>query len=406
MSDWIKRKKTNVVNVGSVKVGGGNPISIQSMTNTETCDVNATINQINNLKSAGADIVRVSVPSFDAASAFKKIKQKVDIPLVADIHFDYKIALEVADSADCLRINPGNIGKEAKIKEVINAAKYNNVPIRVGVNAGSLEKDLQVKYGEPNADALVESALRHVDILERHNFDNFKMSLKASNIEMTVEAYRKISKLINQPLHLGITEAGSFRSGTVKSSIGVGMLLSEGIGDTIRISLASDPVDEVKIGWDILKSLNIRSRGVKIVACPSCSRQNFNVIEVVNELESRFEKITENSNIKHKIINGESLIGGGTLPNITLSSPVMVLDVDKSENVLIKLISNEYPIIPRVVDGKINIDLRSVFENQDDEIAKFLNSLYRACYTHKIRQSLNLLYKSINLLKRFLTFVV
>ena len=293
MSDWIKRKKTNVVNVGSVKVGGGNPISIQSMTNTETCDVNATINQINNLKSAGADIVRVSVPSFDAASAFKKIKQKVDIPLVADIHFDYKIALEVADSADCLRINPGNIGKEAKIKEVINAAKYNNIPIRVGVNAGSLEKDLQVKYGEPNADALVESALRHVDILERHNFDNFKMSLKASNIEMTVEAYRKISKLINQPLHLGITEAGSFRSGTVKSSIGVGMLLSEGIGDTIRISLASDPVDEVKIGWDILKSLNIRSRGVKIVACPSCSRQNFNVIEVVNELESRFEDISE-----------------------------------------------------------------------------------------------------------------
>ena len=293
MSDWIKRKKTNVVNVGHVKVGGGNPISIQSMTNTETCDVNATINQINNLKSAGADIVRVSVPSFDAASAFKKIKQKVDIPLVADIHFDYKIALEVADSADCLRINPGNIGKEAKIKEVINAAKYNNVPIRVGVNAGSLEKDLQVKYGEPNADALVESALRHVDILERHNFDNFKMSLKASNIEMTVEAYRKISKLINQPLHLGITEAGSFRSGTVKSSIGVGMLLSEGIGDTIRISLASDPVDEIKIGWDILKSLNIRSRGVKIVACPSCSRQNFNVIEVVNELESRFEDISE-----------------------------------------------------------------------------------------------------------------
>ena len=293
MSDWIKRKKTNVVNVGSVKVGGGNPISIQSMTNTETCDVSATINQINNLKSAGADIVRVSVPSFDAASAFKKIKQKVDIPLVADIHFDYKIALEVADSADCLRINPGNIGKEAKIKEVINAAKYNNVPIRVGVNAGSLEKDLQVKYGEPNADALVESALRHVDILERHSFDNFKMSLKASNIEMTVEAYRKISKLINQPLHLGITEAGSFRSGTVKSSIGVGMLLSEGIGDTIRISLASDPVDEVKIGWDILKSLNIRSRGVKIVACPSCSRQNFNVIEVVNELESRFEDISE-----------------------------------------------------------------------------------------------------------------
>ena len=293
MSNWIKRKKTQVIKVGNVPVGGNNPISIQSMTNTNTCDVVSTVKQIKDLEAAGADIVRVSVPGFDEAKAFKEIKKAVSVPLVADIHFDYKIALEVADSADCLRINPGNIGKEAKIKEVINAAKYNNVPIRVGVNAGSLEKDLQVKYGEPNADALVESALRHVDILERHNFDNFKMSLKASNIEMTVEAYRKISKLINQPLHLGITEAGSFRSGTVKSSIGVGMLLSEGIGDTIRISLASDPVDEVKIGWDILKSLNIRSRGVKIVACPSCSRQNFNVIEVVNELESRFEDISE-----------------------------------------------------------------------------------------------------------------
>ena len=294
MSDWIKRKKTNVVSVGSIKVGGGNPISIQSMTNTETCDVESTVNQINDLSLAGADIVRVSVPSFDAAKAFKEIKKRVKIPLVADIHFDYKIALDVADSADCLRINPGNIGKEDRIREVINAAKDNNVPIRVGVNAGSLEKDLQVKYGEPNADALVESALRHADILDRYNFSNFKMSLKASNIEMTVEAYRKISTLIDQPLHLGITEAGSYRSGTVKSSIGVGILLSEGIGDTIRISLASDPVDEIKIGWDILKSLNIRSRGVKIVACPSCSRQNFNVIEVVNELESRFEDISEN----------------------------------------------------------------------------------------------------------------
>ena len=339
MSDWIKRKKTNVVNVGPVKVGGGNPISIQSMTNTETCDVNATINQINNLKSAGADIVRVSVPSFDAASAFKKIKQKVDIPLVADIHFDYKIALEVADSADCLRINPGNIGKEAKIKEVINAAKYNNVPIRVGVNAGSLEKDLQVKYGEPNADALVESALRHVDILERHNFDNFKMSLKASNIEMTVEAYRKISKLINQPLHLGITEAGSFRSGTVKSSIGVGMLLSEGIGDTIRISLASDPVDEVKIGWDILKSLNIRSRGVKIVACPSCSRQNFNVIEVVNELESRFEDISEDIEVAviGCYVNGPGESKAADV-GLTGASPKNLMDIDGEPN---NKISNE-----------------------------------------------------------------
>ena len=293
MSNWITRKNTKTVDVGGVLVGNNNPISVQSMTNTNTCDVLSTINQINDLQAAGADIVRVSVPGFDEAVAFKKIRKSVDIPLVADIHFDYKIALEVADTADCLRINPGNIGKEDRIAEVINAAKYNDVPIRVGVNAGSLEKDLQKKYGEPNADALVESALRHVDILDKFTFDNYKMSLKASNIEMTVEAYRKISKLIDQPLHLGITEAGSYRAGTVKSSIGIGMLLSEGIGDTIRISLASDPVDEIKIGWDILRSLNIRSRGVKIIACPSCSRQNFNVIEVVNELEERLEDITE-----------------------------------------------------------------------------------------------------------------
>ncbi len=293
MSEWIKRKETKAVSVGDVLVGGKNPISVQSMTNTDTCDVISTVNQINDLEAAGADIVRVSVPGFDEAKAFKEIKKAVNIPIVADIHFDYKIALEVADTADCLRINPGNIGKEDRVREVINAAIDNNIPIRVGVNAGSLEKSLQKKYVEPNEDALVESALRHVDILDKFNFDNYKMSLKASNIEMTVEAYRKISDLIDQPLHLGITEAGSYRAGTVKSSIGVGMLLSEGIGDTIRISLASDPVDEIKIGWDILKSLNIRSRGVKIIACPSCSRQNFNVIEVVNELEERFEDISE-----------------------------------------------------------------------------------------------------------------
>tara|TARA_B100001027_G_scaffold112453_1_gene77607 strand:- start:412 stop:1515 length:1104 start_codon:yes stop_codon:yes gene_type:complete len=293
MSNWIKRKNTKVVNVGNVAVGGENPISIQSMTNTDTNDVVSTIKQIKDLEFAGADIVRVSVPGFEEAKAFKEIKKAVTVPLVADIHFDYKIALEVADSADCLRINPGNIGKEHKVKEVINAAIENDIPLRVGVNAGSLEKDLQKKYREPNADALVESALRHVEILDKLSFENYKMSLKASNIEMTVEAYRKISEIINQPLHLGITEAGSFRAGTVKSSIGVGMLLSEGIGDTIRISLASNPVDEIKVGWDILKSLNIRNRGVKIIACPSCSRQNFNVIEVVNELECRLEDISD-----------------------------------------------------------------------------------------------------------------
>ena len=290
---WIVRKQTKPIFVGDVGVGGNHPISIQSMTNTNTADVQATVDQIEDLQAAGADIVRVSVPDEECAAAFKKIKKAVSIPLVADIHFDYKIALLVADSADCLRINPGNIGKADKVKQIIQAAKDNNVPIRIGVNAGSLEKDLQKKYGEPNSDALVESALRHVDILDKHDFQNFKLSLKASNIKMTVESYRKFSKLLDQPLHLGITESGSYRAGSVKSSIGLGLLLADGIGDTIRISLASDPVDEIKIGWDILKSLNLRSRGIRIVACPSCSRQNFNVIEVVNELENRFEGISE-----------------------------------------------------------------------------------------------------------------
>ena len=314
-------------------VGDGNPISIQSMTNTNTCDVLSTVKQINDLQAAGADIVRVSVPGYEEASAFKEIRKAVNIPLVADIHFDYKIAIEVADAADCLRINPGNIGKENKVREVIQAAIHNNIPIRVGVNAGSMEKDLQKKYGEPNADALVESALRHVDILEKFNFENYKMSLKASNIEMTVEAYRKISKLIDQPLHLGITEAGSYRAGTVKSSIGVGMLLTEGIGDTIRISLASDPVDEIKIGWDILKSLNIRSRGVKIIACPSCSRQNFNVIDVVNELEERFEDISEDIEVAiiGCYVNGPGESKAAEI-GLTGASPKNRLYVDGSPN--------------------------------------------------------------------------
>ena len=337
MNNWIKRKNTKVVNVGNVAVGGENPISIQSMTNTDTNDVVSTVKQIKDLEFAGADIVRVSVPGFEEAKAFKEIKKAVTVPLVADIHFDYKIALEVADSADCLRINPGNIGKEHKVKEVINAAIENDIPLRVGVNAGSLEKDLQKKYREPNADALVESALRHVEILDKLNFENYKMSLKASNIEMTVEAYRKISEIINQPLHLGITEAGSFRAGTVKSSIGVGMLLSEGIGDTIRISLASNPVDEIKVGWDILKSLNIRNRGVKIIACPSCSRQNFNVIEVVNELECRLEDISDDIEVAiiGCYVNGPGESKAADI-GLTGASPNNLLYVDGSPSKKIK----------------------------------------------------------------------
>jgi len=294
----IKRRVSNQIIVGDVAIGGGAPISVQSMTNTDTCDVESTILQIESLEKAGADLVRVSIPTMDAAEAFKEIKHRTNIPLITDIHFDYKIALKVAEyGADCLRINPGNIGKEDRVREVVASAKEHNIPIRIGVNAGSLEKDLQKKYTEPTPEAMVESAFRHIDILDKLSFNNYKVSLKASEVFMTVFAYRQLASQIDNPLHLGITEAGSYRSGTVKSSIGMGMLLSEGIGDTIRVSLASDPVDEVKVGFDILKSLNLRKKGVNLIACPSCSRQKFDVIAVVNELESRLEDITESIDV-------------------------------------------------------------------------------------------------------------
>ncbi len=289
----IKRRKSRQIMVGDVPVGGDAPISVQSMTNTETTDVTATVAQIQRIQDAGADIVRVSVPSMDAAGAFGEIRKQVTIPLVADIHFDYRIALKVADlGVDCLRINPGNIGREKRILAVVDKARDLNIPIRIGVNAGSLEKDIQKKYGEPTPAALVESALRHVDILDKLDFQNFKVSVKASDVFMAVEAYRLLAKQIEQPLHLGITEAGGLRSGTVKSSVGLGMLLMDGIGDTIRISLAADPVEEIKVGWDILKSLKLRSKGINFIACPSCSRQNFDVIKTMNELETRLEDIT------------------------------------------------------------------------------------------------------------------
>ena len=294
----IKRRISSQIFVGDVAIGGGAPISVQSMTNTNTCDIESTILQIESLEKAGADIVRVSIPTMDAAEAFKEIKQRANIPLITDIHFDYKIALKVAEyGADCLRINPGNIGKEDRVREVVASAKHHNIPIRIGVNAGSLEKDLQKKYTEPTPEAMVESAFRHIDILDKLSFNNYKVSLKASEVFMTVFAYRQLASQIDNPLHLGITEAGSYRSGAVKSSIGMGLLLSEGIGDTIRVSLASDPVDEVKVGFDILKSLNLRKKGVNLIACPSCSRQKFDVIAVVNELESRLEDITESIDV-------------------------------------------------------------------------------------------------------------
>ena len=290
----IERKKTKQINVGDVLIGGGNPISVQSMTNTLTTDIKATIEQINQIHEEGADIVRVSCPDESSTKALKEITKNVNIPVVADIHFHYLRAVEAAENgAKCLRINPGNIGEKKKIVEVISAAKSNDCSIRVGVNAGSLESDILEKYKEPCPEALVESALRNIKILEEENFYNIKVSVKSSDVFLSIAAYRELSKKTDYPLHLGITEAGSFVSGSIKSSIGLGTLLLEGIGDTIRVSLSDDPVKEVKIGNEILKSLNLRNRGVKIISCPSCARQAFKVIDTVKILEDKLSHIKE-----------------------------------------------------------------------------------------------------------------
>ena len=288
----IKRRKTKEISVGNVKVGGKNPISVQSMTNTVTKNVKETIKQIERIDEAGADIVRVSCPDEDSTKALKDIVKNTSLPIVADIHFHYKRAIEAAESgAACLRINPGNIGDKNKIKEVITAAKNNNCSIRVGVNAGSLEKDILEKYKEPCPEALVESAIRNINIIEDLDFYKFKVSVKSSDVFLSIEAYRQLSKVTDYPLHLGITEAGSFLPGSIKSSIGFGSLLLSGIGDTIRVSLSDDPVEEIKVGNEILKSLNLRNRGVKIISCPSCARQAFDVIETVKKLEHSLSHI-------------------------------------------------------------------------------------------------------------------
>ena len=288
----IKRKKTKEINVGALKIGGENPISVQSMTNTLTKNISSTVAQIKEIEEAGADLVRVSCPDKDSTEALKQIKKKINIPLVADIHFHYKRAIEAAENgADCLRINPGNIGDITKIKEIVKAAKNNNCAIRVGVNAGSLEKDILEKYKEPCPEALVESATRNIEILENEDFYNLKVSVKSSDVFLSIGAYRQLSERINYPLHIGITEAGSFLPGTIKSSIGFGSLLLNGIGDTIRVSLSDDPVKEINVGNEILKSLNLRNRGVRIISCPSCARQAFQVIDTVKILENRLAHI-------------------------------------------------------------------------------------------------------------------
>ena len=288
----INRKKTKEISVGKLKVGGDNPITVQTMTNTLTTDHKSTIEQINRVTEAGADIVRVSCPDAKSTESLKTIIKHVDVPLVADIHFHYKRAIEAAENgADCLRINPGNIGDKKRIAEVVSAAKNNNCSIRIGVNAGSLEKDILEKYREPCPEALVDSALRNIKIIEDMDFSNFKISVKSSDVFLSIAAYKLLSEKTDYPLHLGITEAGSYLPGSIKTSIGFGSLLLNGIGDTVRVSLSDDPVEEVKVGNEILKSLNLRNRGVKIISCPSCARQAFQVIETVKQLEERLSHI-------------------------------------------------------------------------------------------------------------------
>ena len=289
----IHRRQSRQIHVGNVPVGGDAPITVQSMTNTDCEDIQGTVEQIKRLEDAGCDIVRVSCPSEESTAALKQIVPQVDIPIVADIHFHYKRAIEAAQAgAACLRINPGNIGSRARVQEVVKAAKDHGCSMRIGVNAGSLERDILEKYGEPCPEAMVESALTHARILEEEDFYEFKISCKASDVFLAVAAYMQLADACDYPLHIGITEAGGLRSGTIKSSIGLGNLLWAGIGDTVRVSLSCDPVEEIKVGYEILKSLGLRHRGVNVISCPSCARQQFDVIETVRKLEDRLEHIS------------------------------------------------------------------------------------------------------------------
>ena len=350
----IKRKNTKIIKVGNVSVGGDSKISVQSMTNTLTTDVKGTINQIHSLEEAGADIVRVSCPDKESTIALKDIIKEVTVPIVADIHFHYKRAIEAAEmGASCLRINPGNIGSNQRVLEVIKAAKNNNCSIRIGVNAGSLDRKILEKYKEPCPEALVESAENNIKLLEDNDFFNFKISVKSSDIFLTVKAYKKLSEVSNYPLHLGVTEAGGLLTGSIKSSIGIGQLLMEGIGDTIRVSLSSDPVDEVKAGYEILKSLGIRSRGVNIISCPSCARQAFPVIETVKLLEEKLAHIKKpiNLSIIGCVVNGPGeaaqteigLTGGGQDSNLLYLSGIPYTKVATTEIIekVVKLVEEK-----------------------------------------------------------------
>tara|TARA_Y100000590_G_scaffold458127_1_gene612170 strand:- start:2738 stop:3835 length:1098 start_codon:yes stop_codon:yes gene_type:complete len=350
----IKRRKTKKIKVGKVEIGGDSPISVQSMTNTLTTDIDATIKQIDELTKAGADIVRVSCPDQSSSLSLKKILKYINVPIVADIHFHYKRAIEAANSgANCLRINPGNIGSKQKVIEILKAAKDNNCSIRIGVNAGSLEKSILDKYKEPCPEALVESAINNIKFLEDEDFFNFKISVKSSDVFLATKAYRALSKVCNYPLHLGITEAGGLTSGSIKSSIGMGILLMEGIGDTIRVSLSANPIEEVKIGYEILKSLNLRHKGVNIISCPSCARQGFPVIDTVKILEEKLAHIKEpiTLSIIGCVVNGPGeasqtqigLTGGGKGDHMIYLSglPHHKIPSDKIIDEVVSLVENK-----------------------------------------------------------------
>ena len=350
----INRKKTREIKVGKVTVGGNSIISVQSMTNTLTTDIKETINQINSLENAGADIVRVSCPDEDSTKCLKEIIKEVNVPIVADIHFHHKRAIEAAENgASCLRINPGNIGSKERTLEVLKAAKDNNCSIRIGVNAGSLDKSLLEKYKEPCPEALVESAKYNIKLFEDNDFFNFKISVKSSDIFLTVKAYRQLSKICNYPLHLGVTEAGGLLTGSIKSSIGIGQLLMEGIGDTIRVSLSSDPIDEIKAGYEILKSIGVRAKGVNIISCPSCARQAFPVIETVKILEKKLSHIKKpiNLSIIGCVVNGPGeasqteigLTGGGQDNNLLYLSGIPHTKVASSDIIdrVVKLVEEK-----------------------------------------------------------------
>jgi (E)-4-hydroxy-3-methylbut-2-enyl-diphosphate synthase len=344
----IARRQSRQIMVGNVPVGGDAPISVQTMTNTPTEDIRATVNQIRRCEEAGADIIRVSCPDEASTAALKQIVRAAKVPIVADIHFHYKRALEAADAgAACLRINPGNIGSAARVKEVVDAAKSNGCAIRIGVNGGSLEKDLLEKYGEPCPEALVESALDHIRLLEDQDFHDYKVAVKASDVFLAVAAYQQLAETVDCPLHLGITEAGGLIGGTVKSSIGMGSLLWFGIGDTIRVSLSAEPEEEVRVGFEILKALGLRQRGVRVISCPSCARQGFDVIRTVQTLEERLQhiRVPMSLSVLGCVVNGPGearetdigLTGGGNGKHMVYLSGVTdhtVQDADMVEHIV------------------------------------------------------------------------